>query len=98
LAAPFSREARIESADSALLVTIARELAWCSSDVLRLNPTPTATQQEESRRYADEAMTILKLAKSGGLKDPKAITGDAAFNHLKTRDDFMQLLSDLGQK
>jgi hypothetical protein len=40
----------------------------------------------------------LKQAKARGLKDPAAIRREAAFNHLKTREDFQQLLKEMEAK
>jgi len=50
LAIPFAREAREQITNVGRLVLVAREFAWCSSDVLRLNPTATPGSRTRSRQ------------------------------------------------
>jgi tetratricopeptide (TPR) repeat protein/tRNA A-37 threonylcarbamoyl transferase component Bud32 len=97
-AAPFIREARGAINNVGGLLLVAREYAWCSSDVLRINPKPTADQQAESRRYSDEAMKALEQARSKGLKDVSLLQQQPAFAVLRARLDYQQLLRELQTK
>jgi tetratricopeptide (TPR) repeat protein/tRNA A-37 threonylcarbamoyl transferase component Bud32 len=97
-ASTFAKEARSQSTDWGKLVLAGRELAFCSSDVLRLHPKPTPDQQAASRLYSDEAMKALEQARKKGLKDVNALTREGAFVILRTRPDYQQLLRELGMQ
>lgn len=97
-AVPYAREARALITNARGLVLVAREFAWCSSDVLRLHPKATPQQQEESRRYSDEAMKALEQARKRGLKDVAALKQETAFEILRSRPDYQQLVREFGVK
>jgi tetratricopeptide (TPR) repeat protein/predicted Ser/Thr protein kinase len=74
---------------------IAREFAWCSSDVVR---TKITSASEDSRRYADEAVATLRLAVGKGFRNAVLLQKENAFELLRRREDFQRLLQDLSKK
>jgi tetratricopeptide (TPR) repeat protein len=97
-AVPFAMAARDQATRVPDLLTAARELAWCASDVRRLNPKPTPSQIAASRRYAEEAVRTLTQARQRGLSSVAALGKEKAFAVLGERPDFQKLLRELGAK
>jgi hypothetical protein len=92
-AAEYAGAVRATNADR--LYSVAREFAWCSSDVIRLHPNPTPAQSVESRRYADESVKSLRQAMSHGFRNAGLLRSEGAFAPLRERDDFKQLLAEM---
>ena len=94
-AARSARAARALMKDAEEFYAVAQEFAWCSSDVSRVNPKPSAEQMEESRRFAEEAVAALRQAAAKGFKDAARLKKEDAFAPLRSRADYQQLLRDL---
>jgi len=95
-AAASARSARGLTKDHDKLLAAAREFAWCSSDLSRA--WATAGQSEEIRRLADEAVRTLRLATEKGILDPRSLEKENAFQPLRQREDFQQLLRALRER
>jgi tetratricopeptide (TPR) repeat protein len=86
--------------DAEEVYDVACELARCASKVAlgKADQALTSLEQQERRRYADQAMTVLRQAVSLGLKDAAAVQGDPDLKLLHTRPDFQKLVDDLAKK
>jgi serine/threonine-protein kinase len=78
------------------LYNAACELALCVP-LVGDGPGLTAAQQAERRRYADEAMDLLRRAVRAGLNDVAHARADADLNALHDRADYQELLEEMEQ-
>ena len=77
---------------------LACELALCVPLMGPGKAEPTAQEQAERRRHADEAVEALRQAVAAGFKDLKKLQKDPDLDALRAREDFKQLLAELTEK
>ncbi len=73
-------------------------LALCSSVVGQGKTELTVAEQEQRRRYADQAMDALRQAVAAGSRNPGELRHDSELDAVRSRADFQQLLADLEAK
>jgi tetratricopeptide (TPR) repeat protein len=81
--------------DPSELCKVASSLAACVSLVGEGKTELSPEEQAERRRYADEAMAVLRQAVAKGFRDAKALQQGPLGATLGPRDDFQQLRREL---
>jgi len=77
--------------DAAMLYTGACELTRCSGLVKR---GQSDQEQAQCREFADKAIEMLRQALAHGFKDIHRLRNDSHLESLRTREDFLRLLSE----
>jgi serine/threonine-protein kinase len=80
------------------LYNVACDLALCIPLVGRGKPALSAEEEAQRRRYADEAMGVLRRAVARGFKDGAHMRADSDLEPLRMRDDFQKLVAELQGK
>jgi serine/threonine-protein kinase len=79
---------------------VACELLFCAAKIV---PSKTETglspaQQEQRRRFIEQAMNVLRKAVASGLKDAAAVRRDPNLAPLRGRDDFRKLVEEMAAR
>jgi tetratricopeptide (TPR) repeat protein len=80
------------------LVRAAGELARCIPLVARGQTDLTAEEEDQRRRYGDEALKVLQQAVAKGFRNSDQLAKDPALAPLRDREDFQKLLTELRAK
>jgi hypothetical protein len=90
-----ARSARGIVTEASQFYLLACEFAWCSSDMDRLQTSPTPEQIAERRQCADDAVAALQEAVKRGFNNAALLRKEKAFDPLREREDFQELLRKL---
>ena len=80
------------------LYSVASDLVQCIPLVGRGKTDLTSAEQAERRRYADQAMEVLRQAVADGYKDVEKLKKDTALVLLQSRREFQELVRKLEGK
>jgi serine/threonine-protein kinase len=97
-AATEQERARLWATVPAEQAATASDLALCIPLVGKEGTPLTEAEQAERRRYADQAMELLRQACDAGFHDAEKLMNDANLEPLRTRDDFRELLARCAAK
>jgi eukaryotic-like serine/threonine-protein kinase len=89
---------RLWTLQAAPLVDVAGELAACLELVGQEGKPLTDADMAQRRRYADEAVEILRQAIALGYEDRDRLGREPKLDPLRGRDDFQQLLLPAGER
>jgi len=73
-------------------------LAWCIPKVSQHDKLDDKQRREAEHFYADAAMKLLREAVAKGFRDTAIVKTDKAYDPLRHREDFKNLIAELEQK